>query len=78
MYGMQRIWVVCKHCGSSDAHAFFGATSIGKDRECPTCGSNWRQSHIIASTVGESLSDILGDARTVGSQLPVKVVWLNT
>jgi len=78
MYGMQRIWVQCKHCGSGDAHAFYEATSIGKDRECPTCGSNWRQSHIIASTVGESLSEILGDARTVVSQLPVKVIWLNT
>jgi len=77
MYGMQRIWVLCKHCGSNDPNAFFGVRSMGIDRECPTCGSNWRQSQIIASTVGERSSEILGDLRTVGSKLPVKVIWLD-
>jgi len=77
MYGMQRIWVLCKHCGSNDAHAYFGATSIGIDRECPTCGSDWRQSQIIASTVGEHSSEILGDIRIVDQNSPVKVIWLD-
>jgi len=75
---MQRIWVLCNHCGSNDTHAFFGAKSIGIGTQCPTCGSNWRQSHIIASTVGGSSSEILGDIRTLGSQIPVKVFWLDT
>jgi len=76
MYGMQRIWVLCKHCGTSDTHAYFGAKSIGISSDCPTCGSNWRQSQIIASTVGEHSSEILGDIRTVGTKSPVKVIWL--
>jgi len=75
---MQRIWVLCKRCGSNDTHAFFGAKSIGIGSECPSCGSNWRQNHIIASTVGGSSSEILGDVRTIGSQSPVKVFWLDT
>jgi len=68
MYGMQRIWVLCKHCGTNDTHAFFGAKPIGIGTQCPTCGYNWRQSHIIAS----------GDLKTLGSQSPVKVMWLDT
>jgi len=76
MYGMQRIWVLCKHCGTSDTHAYFGAKSIGTSSDCPTCGSNWRQNQIIASTVGERSSEILGDIRTVGSNVPVKLIWL--
>jgi len=78
MYGMQRIWVQCMHCGSSDTHAFFGAKSIGIGNDCPICGSNWRQSQIIASTVGGTSSEILGDIRIVGSKSPVKVIWLDT
>jgi len=78
MYGMQRIWVLCKHCGSNDANAFYGAKSIGIGRSCPTCGSGWRQNQIIASTVGERSSEILGDIRIVDSNLPVKVIWLDT
>lgn len=75
---MQRIWVLCKHCGSSDAHAFFGAKSIGIGQVCPTCGSSWKQNQIIASTVGGRSSEILGDIRTGNSQTPVKVIWLDT
>jgi len=78
MYGMQRIWVLCKHCGSNDAHAFFGAKSIGIDINCPTCGSGWRQNQIIASTVGGSSSEILGDIRMADLNSPVKVFWLDT
>ena len=74
---MQKIWVLCKHCGSNDTHAFFGAKSIGIGNQCPTCGSGWKKSHIIASTVGESSSEILGDIRTLDSN-PVKVIWLDT
>jgi len=75
---MQRIWVLCKLCGSSDTHAFFGAKSIGIGINCPSCGSGWRQNQIIASTVGEHSSEILGDIRMVGSKTPVKVFWLDT
>jgi len=78
MYGMQRIWVLCKHCGSNDAHAFFGAKSIGIGINCPSCGSGWRQSQIIASTVGDRSSEILGDIRMVDPNVPVKVIWLDT
>jgi len=78
MYGMQRIWVLCKHCGSNDAHAFFGAKSIGIGINCPSCGSGWRQSQIIASTVGDRSSEILGDIRIVDPNVPVKVIWLDT
>jgi len=78
MYGMQRIWVLCKHCGTSDTNAFFGVKSIGVDSHCPTCGTDWRQNQIIASTVGKSSSDILGDIRTVGLNVPVKLIWLDT
>jgi len=78
MYGMQRIWVLCRHCGSNDTHAFFGSKPIGIGKNCPTCGSGWRQNHIIASTVGERSSEILGDIRIVGSISPVKVMWLDT
>jgi len=75
---MQRIWVLCTHCGSSDAHAFFGAKSIGIGSDCPTCGSNWRENQIIASTVEGHSSEMLGDIRTVGPKSPVKVMWLDT
>ena len=75
---MQRVWVLCKHCGSSDTHAFFGAKSIGIGSKCPTCGSGWRQNQVIASSVGESSSEILGDIRIVDSKTPVKVIWLDT
>jgi len=75
---MQRIWVLCKHCGSSDTHAFFGAKSIGIGNNCPSCGSGWRQNQIIASTVGDRSSEILGDIRIVASKTPVKVLWLDT
>ena len=75
---MRRVWVLCKHCGSNDTHAFFGARSIGIGKECPTCGSGWRQSHIIASSFGESSSEILGDIRTDDSKTPIKVFWLDT
>jgi len=78
MYGMQRIWVLCKHCGTNDTHAFFGANPIGIGTKCPTCGNNWRQSHVIASTVGKSSSGILGDLKTFGNSSPVKVIWLDT
>ena len=78
MYGMQRIWVLCRHCGSNDANAFFGAKSIGVGTQCPDCGSNWRQNQIIASTAGGSSSEILGDIRIVGQNSPVKVIWLDT
>jgi len=78
MYGMQRIWVLCRHCGSNDTHAFFGAKSIGIGRDCPACGSNWRQNQIIASTVGCRSSEMLGDIRIAGQNSPVKVIWLDT
>jgi len=75
---MQRIWVLCKHCGSSDTHAFFGAKSIEIGNNCPSCGSGWRQNQIIASTVGDRSSEILGDIGIVASKTPVKVFWLDT
>ncbi len=75
---MQRIWVLCKHCGSSDTNAFFGAKSIGIGNNCPSCGSGWRQNQIIASTVGNRSSEILGDIRMAGLNSPVKVMWLDT
>lgn len=74
---MQRIWVLCKHCGSDDRYAFFGAKSIGIGSQCPTCGLSWRKNQIIASTVGETSSEILGDFRTIDSKTPVKVMWLD-
>ena len=75
---MQRIWVLCKRCGSNDTHAFFGAKSIGVGAVCPTCGSSWRKNQIIASSVGESNSEILGDFSDFDSKTPVKVFWLDT
>jgi len=78
VYGMQRIWVLCKHCGTNDTHAFFGAKPIGIGNQCPTCGYNWRQSHVIASTVEKSSPGILGDLKTFGISSPVKVIWLDT
>ena len=78
MYGMQRIWVLCKKCGSNDDHAFFGAKSIRFGNDCPTCGSGWRQNQIIASTVGKNSSEILGDIRSVDPKSSVKVMWLDT
>ena len=75
---MQRIWVLCTHCHSSIAHTFYGAKSIGHGKNCPTCGSNWRENQIIASTVDTSSSPILGDIRTEDEKSTVKVVWLKT
>jgi ssDNA-binding Zn-finger/Zn-ribbon topoisomerase 1 len=75
---MPRIWVLCKNCGSNDTHAFFRAKSIGIGIQCPTCGLSYRQSHVIASTIGESSSEILGDFRTIDPKTPVEVIWLDT
>ena len=67
---------MCTHCEASGKHAFFGTKPIGMGLQCPTCGSNWSEGDIIASTGGESLSVIMGD---VGSEIKkelLKVVWL--
>ena len=77
MYSMQRIWVLCIHCGSSITHAYFGAKSIGYGDDCPTCGSHWRENQIIASTLGKSSSAVLGDIRSEDKSA-VKVIWLET
>lgn len=67
---------MCTHCESSGRHAFFGTKPIGMGQCCPTCGSNWSENDIIASTGGKYLSVIMGD---VGSDLKtemLKIVWL--
>ena len=71
-----RIWVLCTHCGSNSAHAFFGTEPIGLGLNCPTCGSNWTKNHVVASTGGKSLSPILGDVGTEVEKSELKVVWL--
>jgi hypothetical protein len=76
MYNMQKIWVLCTRCGSGDRDAFFGATSVGHGGECPSCGSDWKEGQIIASTLDKSLSGILGDIRLAGEKSSVKVIWL--
>lgn len=78
MYSMQKIWVLCTHCGSGARNAFFGATSIGYGKGCPSCGSDWKKGQIIASTLGKSSSEILGDIRSAGEKSSVKVIWLGT
>ena len=78
MYGMQKIWVLCTRCGSGVHNAYFGATSIGYGSNCPSCGSDWKDSQIIASTLGKSSSAILGDIRLASEKSSVKVIWLET
>jgi hypothetical protein len=78
MYNMQKIWVLCTRCGSGSRNAFFGATSIGSGSECPSCGSDWKEGQIIASTLSKSSSEILGDIRLEGKKSNVKVIWLET
>ena len=78
MYSMQKIWVLCTRCGSGALNAYFGATSIGYGSECPSCGSDWKDGQIIASTLGKSSSEILGDIRSAGEKSSVKVIWLGT
>ena len=75
---MQKIWVLCTRCGSSVRNAFFGATSIGYGSDCPSCGSDWKDGQIIASTFGKSSSEILGDIRFADEKSSVKVIWLGT
>lgn len=74
---MQKIWVLCTRCGSSDAYAYFGARSIGLGADCPTCGTNWQDSQVIASTVSPFSSEILGDFSTMDKKSTVKVIWLS-
>jgi len=78
MYSMQKIWVLCTRCSSGALNAYFGATSIGYGSECPSCGSNWKDGQIIASTLGKSSSAMLGDIRFAGEKSSVKVIWLGT
>ena len=78
MYGMQKIWVLCKRCGSGVLNAYFGATSIGYGSDCPSCGSDWKDGQIIASTLDKSSSAILGDIRLASEKSSVKVIWLET
>jgi hypothetical protein len=75
---MQKIWVLCTRCGSGVRNAFFRATSIGYGSECPSCGSDWKSVKIIASTLGKTSSEILGEIRTIGEKSGVKVIWLGT
>jgi hypothetical protein len=77
MYNMQKIWVLCTGCGSSARNAFFGAKPIGYGGACPTCGSYWKDSQIIASTIGKTGSGVLGDIR-VTDESKVRVIWLAT
>lgn len=77
MYGMQRIWVLCTRCGSGANNAYFGVKSVGYGDACPSCGSHWKDCQIIASTLGKSSSDILGDISTVDEK-PRKVIWLES
>ena len=76
MYSMQKIWVLCTRCGSDGCHTYFGATSIGYGSDCPSCGSDWKDGQIIASTLGRSSSVMLGDIRFAGEKPSVKVIWL--
>ena len=78
MYGMQKIWVLCSRCGSGTLNAYFGASSIGYGSKCPSCDSDWKDGQIIASTLGKSSSEILGDIRSVDKKSSVKVIWLET
>lgn len=78
MYSMQKIWVLCTHCGSGALNAYFGASSIGYGSQCPSCGSDWKDGQIIASTLGKSSSEMLGDIRFAGEKSSVKVIWLET
>jgi len=75
---MQKIWVLCTRCESDACNAFFGATSIGHGKTCPSCGSDWKDSQIIASTLGKPSSGILGDVRTANKKSSVSVIWLET
>lgn len=74
---MQRIWVLCTRCSSSASNAYFGAKSLSYGEVCPSCGTNWRENEIIASTGGKHASEILGDVRSVDKDT-VKVFWLET
>ena len=78
MYSMQKIWVLCKRCGSDVRNVYFGATSIGYGSDCPSCGSDWKDGQIIASTLGRSSSAMLGDIRLASEKPSVKVNWLGT
>jgi hypothetical protein len=75
---MQKIWVLCIRCGSGSRNRFFGATSIGYGRKCPRCGSDWKESRIIASTLENPSSEILGGIRLVKEKSSVKVIWVGT
>jgi hypothetical protein len=75
---MQKVWVLCTSCGSGADHAYFGAKSIGLGDKCPTCGSNWHDGQVIASTVSKYSSEILGDFSSADKKTAVKVIWLST
>ncbi|HEU04309.1 MAG TPA: hypothetical protein ENH95_04230 [Nitrosopumilus sp.] len=71
-----RIWVSCTCLGSSGSHAFYGSKPIGVGTSCPSCGSSWQDSEIVASSLGKSLSVTMGN---VGSDLKrgmLKIIWL--
>jgi hypothetical protein len=76
---MQKIWVLCTHCGSDiNNTTLFGTTSIGYGNDCPICGSYWKDSKIIASTLGRSSSEIIGAIRLAKEKSSVKVIWLGS
>ena len=71
-----RIWVLCTHCSSKAADTLFGSKPVGLGKNCPTCGSNWGENQVIASTAGKSLSPILGDVGSEKEKSSIKVIWL--
>jgi hypothetical protein len=76
MYSMQKIWVLCTRCGSGLRKAYYRTTSKGYGSSCPSCGSDWKDGKIIASTLGRSSSEILGGIRLKSEKSSVNVIWL--
>ena len=71
-----RIWVSCIYCGSSSSHAFFGSKAMGIGKNCPSCGSHWKDNEIIALSNGKSLSAVMGNVGPDLSHGQLKVIWL--
>ena len=67
---------MCSHCGTSDAHAYFGTRPIGLGQNCPSCGSIWSENEVIASSAGKSIPVILRDFGTDLKKGMLKVIWL--
>ena len=47
---MSKVWVHCKHCVTKHSNKLFLSRLGSKGKNCMTCGSNWIDNDIIAST----------------------------